>query len=126
MIAFLLWAVEETEKPQEPGFFAMYFPFIMLGLLLLFWLMVLRPSMRRQEQERQAMINTLEKNDQVITIAGIYATVVSVNEKEDEMIVRLEDDQKVKMTRSCVARNLTKEEKLKETQQAAAGNKDSK
>jgi preprotein translocase subunit YajC len=52
--------------------------------------------MRRQEQERQSMINTLEKNDRVLTVGGIYATVISVSEDKDEMIVRIEDDVKMK------------------------------
>jgi preprotein translocase subunit YajC len=96
----------------------------MLGLFLIFWLLVIRPSMRRQEQDRQSMINALEKNDRVLTIGGIYATVVSVSEDKDEIIVRIEDDVKMKMTRSAVSRNLTKEDKAKEAAQQQKASKE--
>jgi len=56
----------------------------------------------------------------VLTVGGIYATVVSVSDKEDEMIVRLEDNTRMKMTRSSVSRNITKEQRAKEAQQQTA------
>lgn len=110
LLSLLMWAEEEAQQPNP-----LLNPLtIMLGLFLLFWLFVLRPSMKRQEAERQTLLGGLEKNDQILTIGGIYATVVSVSEKEDEMIVRVEDNVKMKMTRSSVARNLSKEERMRE------------
>jgi preprotein translocase subunit YajC len=132
MLAVLLWAVDEAANggggngaPQMPN--PLLNPLtIMLGLFLLFWLLVIRPSMRRQETERQSMFTTLEKNDQILTIGGIYATVVSTSEKEDEMVVRLEDNVRMKMTRSSVSRNFTKEQRAKDAQQPTANKEPSK
>ena len=127
----LLWADGEANGggggpagPPGPQNFFSNPLFIMLGLFLLFWLIVIRPSMRRQEQERQALMSGLEKNDEILTIGGIYATVVSVNEAKDEMVVRLEDNVRMKMTRSSVSRNLTREQKLKDAQQQATPSKE--
>ena len=122
LLSLLLLAQENKPEPVGNPLFNPLT--IMLGLFLIFWLMVIRPNMRRQEQERQSMINTLEKNDRVLTVGGIYATVISVSEDKDEMIVRIEDDVKMKMTRSSISRNLTKEEKAKEAAQQQKASKE--
>jgi preprotein translocase subunit YajC len=43
------------------------------------------------------MISALRKNDKVLTSAGIYGTVVSVDDKEDRVMVRIDDDRGVKV-----------------------------
>lgn len=84
------------------------------GLFVLFYLFMIRPQMR-QEKERKALAASLEKNDKVITHAGIYGTIVSVNEEEDDIVVRIDENVKVKMMRAAILRNITKEEALQET-----------
>ena len=93
---------------------AMMFPVMMLGLFFLFWLLVIRPSMKRQEQERLAMLSSLEKNDEVLTSGGIYGTVVNVSDKKDEVLVRVDDTVKMKMTKGSIVRNFSKEERARE------------
>jgi preprotein translocase subunit YajC len=110
LFALQLWAQDGGQGVPNPLFNPMT---IMLGLFLLLWLLVIRPSMKRQEAERQAMLNALEKNDRVLTSAGIYGTIAAVSETGDEITVKIDDNVKVKMTRASVARNLTKEEKAK-------------
>ena len=43
------------------------------------------------------MIDALKKNDKVLTSAGIYGTVVSVDEEDDRVVVRVDDDRGVKV-----------------------------
>src|SRR5262249_27017568 len=105
----VLWAEEGQGGGQ-----ALMFPLMMLGIFVLFWLIVIRPSMRRQEAERQALFTGLEKNDRVLTAGGIYGIVVAISDKEDEMTIKVEDNVRLKMTRSSVVKNLTKEEKARE------------
>ena len=105
----VLWA-----EDAQGGGQALMFPLMMLGIFVLFWLIVIRPSMRRQEAERQALFTGLEKNDRVLTSGGIYGTVVAISDKEDEMTIKVEDNVRLKMTRSSVVKNLTKEEKARE------------
>jgi preprotein translocase subunit YajC len=124
LLSLLLWAEDApaAPPPQQPSLFN---PIIIVPvLIMLFFLMVLGPNKRRAEEERQKMIKSLEKNDQILTNAGIYATIVSVSEDKDEMIVRFEDNVKVKMIRNCIARNLTKEEKAREAAQQLKASKE--
>src|SRR5262245_56423356 len=116
LYALLLWA-----QDQPPGLLNPMT--IMLGLFFLFFFIVLLPAQRRQEKERLAMIAALEKNDRVLTTGGIYGTIVSMSDKEDEIVVKVDDNVKLRMVRGSVARNLTKEEKLKQAKEEKAASK---
>src|SRR5262245_28172120 len=125
LLSLILWAQDGGGggAPAPRGPFGMDPFMIIMMLVAIFLFTVIIPSSRRQQRERDALLKATEKNDLVLTSGGIYATVVSISEDKDEMIVRLEGDVKVKMTRSCVVSNLTKQEKAKE---AAAGQQASK
>ncbi len=99
--------------PPQSGAPSWYIMPLLLGFLVLYFVFM-RPG--RGDAERKALLSTLKKNDKVITIGGIHGTVVSVAEKEDEMIIRVEDNVKLKMSKSAVARNLTNEEAFKAAQ----------
>jgi preprotein translocase subunit YajC len=79
------------------------------AMAFLFYFIIYRP-MRRQDQERNALINTLKKNDKVLTSSGIYGTIVAISEKEDEITVKVDDNVRLRMIKSSIARNLTNEE----------------
>ena len=85
----------------------------------------LLPGRRRQEKERQSMITNLKKNDEVLTIAGIYGTVVSVNETKDEIVVKVDDGTRLRMTKASIHRNISGEEAAKAAK-AAKDQKDKK
>jgi len=90
---------------------------------LWFYLLLIRPQ-QKQEKQRREMINALKKNDKVLTSAGIYGTVVSVDEKDDRVTVRIDDDRGVKVafTKASITRVLDttvdKKEKVRDTEMA--------
>lgn len=89
-------------------------PLIFMVLAFLgFYLFILRPANRRQEQDRLAIINGLKKNDRVLTIAGVYGVIVSVSETEDEVVVKVDDNCRLKMQKASISKNLTHEETQK-------------
>ena len=89
-------------------------PFLLI--IPLFWILMIRPA-RKQEAQRKAMLTALEKDDKVLTNGGIIGWVVSVS--DDEVVVRIADNVKVKMVKSGIAQNLTKLEALSQSQQTA-------
>jgi preprotein translocase subunit YajC len=80
--------------------------------LLAIWFLLIWPH-QKQERKRRAMIDTLKKNDKIITTGGIYGTVVSVDPKQDKVMVRVDDEKGVKLAvaRAGVARVLESSEK---------------
>jgi preprotein translocase subunit YajC len=104
---------------QSPagGLFDNPMMFLLICALPLIYIFFLRP-MRKQEQDRQALLNAIKKDDKVITHAGIYGTVISVAEKEDEIVVKVADNVRLKMVKNSIMRNLTNEEAAKEAEAA--------
>jgi len=102
---------EPGAKPAPPG--GMELPLILGAIFFVFYFVVLRPKQRRAEQERQSLTTNLNKNDRVLTTAGIYGTVVTVSDKEDEVIVKVDDNTRLKMVKASIMRNLTREDALK-------------
>ena len=112
---------EPAPTPQGRGFADM--PFILGGIFFLFYFIVLRPQKRRQERERQEQMNLLNKNDKVITTSGIYGTIISVSDKEDEVVVKVDDNTRLKMLKASIMRNITREETLKAEKEAKTQDK---
>jgi preprotein translocase subunit YajC len=92
--------------------------FIFAPILVLGYLLLIRPN-RRAEQQRQAFLAALKKNDKVLTAAGVYGTVVSLSDKEDEVIVKVDDNARLRMTKGSITRNLTAEETVKQAKEDA-------
>ena len=63
---------------------------------LLFYFLFIRPQ-QQTEHKRRAMLETLKKNDKVVTTGGIYATVVSVDGAHDKVVLRVDDERGVKL-----------------------------
>jgi preprotein translocase subunit YajC len=114
----LLVLLAEGGQQQQPseGLFNML---PLLGLLFLAYFFFLRP-IRRQDQERKALLQGLKKNDEVVTTSGIYGTVVAISEDKDEITVRVADNVRLRMLKSSIARNLTNEEAAKAPKEGAA------
>jgi len=74
---------------------------------LLFYFLFIRPQ-QQTEQKRRSMLDTLKKNDKVLTTGGIYATVVSIDGAHDKVVLRVDDERGVKLafTRASIARIL--------------------
>ena len=80
----------QTPPPETPFF--MHPMFLIVGMVLIWWLLVLKPQ-RKQEKERKAKIEGIKKGDKVLTRAGMYGVVSRV--KDDVVILRIDTDGKV-------------------------------
>ena len=76
--------------PAGPPAWMQFLPLAAMGVI--FWLLILRPQMRRQK-EHQVKVAGLKKGDQVVTAGGLVAKVLKV----DEHYVDLELGQGVKV-----------------------------
>ena len=95
---FLLFAQDQQQPPG--GIFGPMFPFFLIGLMLLFWVVVVLPMSRRQKKEQEQLLATLKRGTKVLTSGGIFATVVSAKDGEDDILIRSED------TRLRIKRNV--------------------
>jgi preprotein translocase subunit YajC len=123
LFVFHLFAQQATDQPKGPSGspFDPTFLLPILAIGVLFYFLMIRPQ-RRQEKERQALLSALKKNDKVVTSGGIIGIVASVNEKQDEVTLKVDESSNVrlKVTKSSIARVLTPEAPAKEQKEGGA------
>jgi len=111
-MSFLLLFAQDPAPQQPPGggLFnsPMFLPF-MIGLMLLFWVVVILPMSRRQKREQEQALASLKRGSKILTNAGIVATVVSAKDGEDEIVIRSEDT-KLRIKRNVVVQVLGADE----------------
>ncbi|MDR1657408.1 MAG: preprotein translocase subunit YajC [Deltaproteobacteria bacterium] len=73
---------------------------LMGGFILIFYFMLLRPQ-KKQQRERQNMLDNIKKGDRIQTSGGLLGVVTGVDPKE--LTVRIAPEVRVKIARSAVA-----------------------
>jgi preprotein translocase subunit YajC len=88
-------------KPAEPNAIASLLPLPLI--FVLFYFLMIRPQ-QQQEKKRKESLNLMEKNARVLTAAGMYGTVISVD--KDTVLLRLGSDPgvKVECTKASIVR----------------------
>ena len=70
-----------------------------LLIFLIFYFLVIKPQKDKQK-EQKTLIDTLKKNDEVVTVGGIHGTVVLVKDKT--VVVRVDDNVKIEFDKESV------------------------
>ncbi len=70
-------------------------------IFIIFYFLLIRPQ-KKSQQEHVKMLAGLEKNDEVVTSGGIHGTIVNV--MNDVVILRVDDNTRIKVQKSCVSR----------------------
>ena len=86
------------------GFFG-FLPFILIFAVIYFFM--LRPQMKKQK-DQQKMVSELKQGDEIVTIGGIHGTIAGIREKDNSLIIRVNEATKVVFDRAAVARVVTK------------------
>jgi preprotein translocase subunit YajC len=120
---FFVVVAQEGAKSAPALPFDLFF-LTLWGMLVL--MIFLNRGRANQDRERQELINGLRKNDEVLTNAGIYGTIVSVSDKEDKVVVKVDDNTRIKMLKNAIIRNITRDEEKKAELEQQAKAKDTK
>ncbi len=106
-IDHLLLLAQNGKPAQQPAGQQTLFslPFLLITLMLVFYVIVLRPQ-RREQRTRQHMLVQLKKNDRVVTVGGIYGVVTNVRADADEVTLKVDESSnaKLKVTLASIAR----------------------
>lgn len=78
---------------------AMLVPYLLI--FAIFYFLVIRPQKQKQT-EFQKMIDSLKRNDEIVTSGGIHGTIVNIKEKT--ITLRIDDNVKIEIDRAAVAR----------------------
>jgi preprotein translocase subunit YajC len=116
MISTLLILAQQSDAPApSPGGSLSQMLVPLLFILVLGYFIIIRPA-RRQEQQRQALLSALKKNDRVVTSGGIIGIVAAIKDKEDEVTLKVDESSNVRLrvTRSSIVRILGADDTAKE------------
>jgi preprotein translocase subunit YajC len=110
-VAFL-FAVGDEKGPapgagQNPDFFSTMLP-PLVAIAFVFYFFVIRPQ-RREQTSRESMLAALKKNDRVVTVGGIIASVANITSDGQEVTLKVDDNTRIKFLRSSIQRVLSSE-----------------
>jgi len=103
----------QAEPAGQPAGEGPPLPFQLLPLVAIAvaaYLLLFRPE-RERVKRQQAMLESIKKNDRVVTSSGIYGTVASVDRDTDRVSLRVDEAANVKIavTLASIARILPTE-----------------
>ena len=78
---------------------------LMLALIfVVMWLFMIRPQQKRQKQLNEFR-NSLSKGDKVVTVGGIYGTIVEVN--DNKVLLEIDKDVKIKVDKASLVKDFS-------------------
>lgn len=92
-------------NPQQGGGSPTFSLVMMGGIVLIFWLFMIRPQAKKAKDQKK-FIDNLQKGDKVVTIAGIHATVNKVNE-DGTLQVEVNPGSYLKIEKSAISMEWT-------------------
>jgi preprotein translocase subunit YajC len=76
------------------------FFFMLIAIFAIFYFLMIRPESKRRK-ERTAMIDSLKRNDKIVTIGGLHATVIDVH--DDRVVASIAEGIKVEIAKTAVS-----------------------
>jgi preprotein translocase subunit YajC len=78
--------------------------FMLVAIFAIFYFLMIRPESKRRK-ERQQMIDSLQRNDKIVTIGGLYGEIQDVH--DDRVVIRIAENVKVEVAKSAVSSKRT-------------------
>jgi len=102
LITFLQAAGSAAGASAQQGGWSMWIMLILI--IVVMWFFMIRPQ-RKQQKELQKFREGLKKGDKVVTIGGIYGTVVDVKEKT--LLLEIDNNVRIKVDKNSVVKDFS-------------------
>jgi preprotein translocase subunit YajC len=94
-----------TQTPQQDGMSNIYLIIFVILIIAVWYFTMMRPQ-RKQQKQRQEMMSQLRSGEKVVTMAGIFGEIVSVD--DNSVVLKVESGATVRVTKSSVAGKIQK------------------
>ena len=84
-----------------------FLPLILIGGA--FYFVLIRPQQRRAKAQ-QALLRSVEVGDEVITTAGVYGTIVDIDDETDVITLEIAPGTQVRMVRGGIGRRVSEDD----------------
>ena len=96
------WA-EVAPVGSAPPTLMSFVPLILI--FVIFWFLLIRPQMKRTKEHRK-MVETLGKNDEIVTTGGLLGRIVELD--ESFVVLEIADGVQIKVQRNAVGQLVPK------------------
>ena len=102
-------------------------PMIMMfgAIAVAFYFIIIRPQ-KREQRQRQLMLEGVKKGDKVVTIGGIHGVVVDVDNNASVVTVEVAKNVRLNFTKSAVSSMVKKEKGAAEKEGARPASEEKK
>jgi preprotein translocase subunit YajC len=91
MFDFLGFFADAQPPADVGGGGEMLWLFVMFTAIIFFiWIFMMNPH-KKQEQRLRQMLNSLEKNDRVMTVGGLIGTIHSIDKEQNEIVLKVDE-----------------------------------
>jgi preprotein translocase subunit YajC len=73
-----------------------WFLIMLPAVLIIMWILMVNPH-KKQEERMRNLLNSLEKNDRVMTVGGVIGTVHSIDKEQNEIVLKVDDANNTKI-----------------------------
>ena len=94
-------ASQDEGQPKGGGMSMWIMLLLMFGVM---WFFMIRPQ-RKQQKELQNFRNALQKGDKVVTIGGIYGTVVEI--KDATVLIEVDNAVKIRVSKQALVKDFS-------------------
>jgi preprotein translocase subunit YajC len=98
-----------------------FMPLLLIGGA--FYFVLIRPQQKRAKAQ-QALLRSVEVGDEVITTAGVFGTIVDIDEDTDVITLEIAPGTQIRMVRAGVGRRVTDDADEYEDEDGAADEDD--
>lgn len=72
----------------------------LLLIFVIFYFLLIRPQQKKQREQRE-MLKGLKTGDQIVTVGGIYGTIVAID--ETKVRLKIAENVKIDLALKCIA-----------------------
>ena len=90
MFDFLVLFAEVAPQQPKGGDGGFLLLMTLPVFLIIIWLFLMNPQ-KKQEERLRKMLDSLERNDKVMTVGGIIGTVHTIDKEQNEIVLKVDD-----------------------------------
>ena len=99
-----MFTILQTQGAGQAGGGGMTMLLMLALIFVVMWLFMIRPQQKRQKQLNEFR-NNLAKGDKVVTVGGIYGTIVEVN--DNKVLLEIDKDVKIKVDKASLVKDFS-------------------
>lgn len=105
MLVTVFGILAQAQTQANP--FVAFLPLVLMGVV--FYFLLIRPQNQRRRAQMQ-MQSEIGQGDEIVTTAGIYGTIVEIEDDYGTVILEVAPNTQIRVARAAIAQRVTEDE----------------